>query len=132
MNYLTAAEIETLNQAVPNKTGEGVINPGALGSAATGPGQTYGGHELNRLFGEKAAALVLPIAQNHPFQDGNKRTAYATLVRFLALNQYQIITGREDFVRDLIGQCAANPPIAKHNLAARLQMSFIRVGATFL
>jgi death on curing protein len=36
--------------------------------------------------GELAAVYALGIARNHPFIDGNKRTAYVALETFLALN----------------------------------------------
>lgn len=35
---------------------------------------------------ELAAIYALGIARNHPFLDGNKRTAFGSLVSFLALN----------------------------------------------
>jgi death-on-curing protein len=36
-----------------------------------------------------AAAYIMGIARNHPFADGNKRTAYVTAKLFLRLNGYQ-------------------------------------------
>ena len=35
---------------------------------------------------EEAAALWESLAQNHPFIDGNKRTAFAVMYTFLAIN----------------------------------------------
>ncbi len=35
---------------------------------------------------EQAAALTNGIALNHPFLDGNKRSAFATCLTFLAMN----------------------------------------------
>ena len=35
---------------------------------------------------EEAAALWESLAQNHPFIDGNKRTAFAAIYTFLAIN----------------------------------------------
>jgi death on curing protein len=35
---------------------------------------------------DEAAALWESLAQNHPFIDGNKRTAFATTYTFLAIN----------------------------------------------
>ena len=40
---------------------------------------------------EEAAALWESFMQNHPFVDGNKRTAFAILYVFLRVNGYQII-----------------------------------------
>ena len=37
-----------------------------------------------------AIALLLGIAQNHPFQQGNKRTAFVAFVAFLNRNGYDL------------------------------------------
>jgi death-on-curing protein len=37
-----------------------------------------------------AAAYTVGIIRNHPFVDGNKRTAFAVGVRFLELNGHHI------------------------------------------
>src|SRR5215472_7463179 len=42
----------------------------------------YGGNDLAAL----AAAYAFGIARNHPFVDGNKRTAFASMIVFLGLN----------------------------------------------
>ena len=44
------------------------------------------GKYLHKDLYEQAAACVFHICQNHPFVDGNKRTALATALVFLALN----------------------------------------------
>src|SRR3978361_2032176 len=62
----------------------GVRDEGLLDSALARP--------LNRVsYGEPepaelAAVYALGIARNHPFVDGNKRTAYVAMETFLALN----------------------------------------------
>ena len=38
-----------------------------------------------------AAAYAFGIARNHPFVDGNKRTAFTVMALFLALNGYELI-----------------------------------------
>lgn len=40
---------------------------------------------------EEAAALFESLAQNHPFLDGNKRTAVSAAAVFLRLNGYRLI-----------------------------------------
>jgi death-on-curing protein len=64
--------------------GEGVRDEGLLESALARPlnRAAYGGPDLAEL----AAAYAFDIARNHPFIDGNKRTAYVALEVFLALN----------------------------------------------
>lgn len=45
-----------------------------------------------------AAAYALGIVRNHPFRDGNKRTAFLTLVVFLGLNGLDFETDEKDVV----------------------------------
>lgn len=40
---------------------------------------------------EEAAALWESLAQNHPFVDGNKRTAFAATYTFLAINGTDLV-----------------------------------------
>lgn len=43
-----------------------------------------------------AAAYLYHIAQNHPFVDGNKRTAFAAALTFLELNGYRVMGGEAE------------------------------------
>ena len=51
---------------------------------------TFGGADLYPNLIEKASALGFSIIQNHPFVDGNKRTAHAAMETFLILNGSEI------------------------------------------
>jgi death-on-curing protein len=64
--------------------GEGVRDPGALESAMARPQNltAYGDPDAADL----AAAYAFGIARNHPFVDGNKRTAAVVSEAFLLLN----------------------------------------------
>jgi death-on-curing protein len=64
--------------------GEGVRDPGALESAMARPRNltAYGSPDAADL----AAAYAFGIARNHPFVDGNKRTAAVVSEAFLLLN----------------------------------------------
>ena len=42
-------------------------------------------------YAELAAAYALGLAKNHPFVDGNKRTAFVALELFLLLNGHELI-----------------------------------------
>ena len=53
----------------------GVRDPGLLESAVLMPQQQFGGQYLHAGLGAMAAAYLFHIAQNHPFNDGNKRAA---------------------------------------------------------
>jgi death-on-curing protein len=77
--------------------GTGVRDPSALESALARPRNrwAYGQTDLCRL----AAAYAFGIARNHPFVDGNKRTAWVTARSFLILNDLELTYAREDAVR---------------------------------
>jgi len=45
---------------------------------------------------EEAAALWESLAQNHPFLDGNKRTAFAATYTFLAINGARLTADAEE------------------------------------
>lgn len=53
----------------------GVRDLGLLESALAVPAATFDGRLLHESVFEMAAAYLVHIAQNHPFIDGNKRTA---------------------------------------------------------
>ena len=76
-------------------------------------GQSLGfveGIVINKIFGKKryktifhqAAAYLYFILKNHPFVDGNKRTALATAVTFLEWNNMVFSPFHEDEVFDFI------------------------------
>ena len=64
----------------------GVRDEGLLESALAQPQATFGGDFLHPTISEQAAAYLYHIAMNHPFIDGNKRTAFAVMDTFLRLN----------------------------------------------
>jgi death-on-curing protein len=63
---------------------DGVRDLGLLESALARPRNkhSYGESDLAAL----AAAYAFGIARNHPFVDGNKRAAFASIIVFLGLN----------------------------------------------
>ena len=63
-------------------------------SAIARPFQTFDGHELYPTIFEKAAALGESIIINHPFMDGNKRTAFLAMLSLL--NEHGKEFSRED------------------------------------
>jgi len=67
--------------------GPGLRDPALLESAVAAPQATMTGEPLltDRL--EIAAAYLFYLCRNHPFVDGNKRTALATCLVFLSENE---------------------------------------------
>ena len=72
----------------------GVRDMGLLESALARPQNlfAYGVGDAAAL----AAAYAFGIVRNHPFVDGNKRTAFMTAVFFLELNGYRFIASEVD------------------------------------
>lgn len=64
-------------------TRAGVRDFSLLHSAIERPKATYEGRDLYPNVYAKAAALLQSICLNHPFTDGNKRTAWAVALKFL-------------------------------------------------
>jgi death-on-curing protein len=69
----------------------GIRDDRLLESALARPLQmlAYGDPEPD--IAELATALAYGIARNHPFVDGNKRTAYVTMRTFLVLNDTDVV-----------------------------------------
>mgnify|MGYP001559292244 FL=1 len=88
MRYLTAEQVLFIHSRVIDETGgaHGVRDIGLLQSAVSRPQATFSGNDLYPDIISKAAALMESLARNHPFLDGNKRTAISATGVFLALN----------------------------------------------
>ncbi|MFE0653598.1 type II toxin-antitoxin system death-on-curing family toxin [Streptomyces sp. NPDC059534] len=67
-----------------------VRDAGLLDSAVHRPSAAMFGEEAYPDLLAKAAALLQSLAVNHPFVDGNKRTAWLSCVTFLAMNGVQL------------------------------------------
>ena len=93
--YVTLIEALTFHADQIQRYGgdEGIRDPGALESALFRPQTGY----YDDLISE-AAALWESMAQNHPFIDGNKRTAFAVTDVFLKMNGILITASPEDTV----------------------------------
>lgn len=66
----------------------GVRDLAALQSAIAQPYAGFGGAFLHKSIFDKAGAYLYHISRNHPFLDGNKRTATESAFAFLELNGY--------------------------------------------
>ncbi|OGY11507.1 MAG: hypothetical protein A3H88_01810 [Candidatus Blackburnbacteria bacterium RIFCSPLOWO2_02_FULL_44_9] len=68
----------------------GLRDVGLLESAVARPQASFAGEDFYPTVFEKAAALMHSLLKNHPFVDGNKRTAYASAGIFLELNGFEL------------------------------------------
>jgi death-on-curing protein len=102
MNYLNAEEILLIHHQLIERYGgsHGTRDLSRVESAAVAPSQNIFGKEQYVDIFEKAAVYMRNIISDHPFLDGNKRTATATAVMFLVRNHRQFDANRgevEDF-----------------------------------
>jgi death on curing protein len=87
---------------------EGIRDLGLLESALARPINkfSYGESDMANL----AAAHGFGIARNHPFVDGNKRTALASMIVFLGLNGFDLDAPREQATAIMLGLAAGEIP----------------------
>lgn len=79
----------------------GVRDDGLLDSAL-GRGMQIAAYEPDADIFQLAAAYASGIAKNHPFVDGNKRTAFASAATFLELNGVSLSLAHEDVVETMV------------------------------
>ena len=91
--YLTLAEVLAIHADQIERYGgsHGIRDAGLLEAALYRPQTGYYGSLI-----EEAAALWESLAQNHPFIDGNKRTAFAATYTFLAINGAYLTADSQD------------------------------------
>jgi death on curing protein len=91
-------EVERIHDILIEKFGglKGIRDQGALDSAINRPYQTFDGQDLYPDPTDKAAAIFESIISNHPFIDGNKRTAYVLMRLMLLSNEIDIHVVQEE------------------------------------
>lgn len=94
--FLTLAEVIEIHADQIHRYGgqAGLRDLGLLQSALAQPEASFGGAWLHRTLYEMAAAYAYHLCQNHPFVDGNKRTALAPALVFLELNGISLLDPR--------------------------------------
>lgn len=104
MNYLTLEDVYAIHRTmIAIGGGRGDIHDFALlHSAVERTKATFGGQDLYPTVWEKAAALLHSLVKNHPFDDGNKRTAYYSTKRFLYLNGFVLKAKKTDVVTFMV------------------------------
>lgn len=86
--HLTADIVMEIHAEAIAKFGgsDGVRDTALLESALGAPQAGFGGKSLYADLTEIAAAYLFYLCRNHPFIDGNKRTALGACIVFLRLN----------------------------------------------
>lgn len=75
---------------------KGIRDQGSLESAINRPFATFDSKDLYPTPAEKAAAILESILINHPFVDGNKRTAYVLMRLILLDNGFDIVANEDE------------------------------------
>lgn len=90
--FFTVEQIIELHDAFLEDHGglPGIRDKGLLISAVEMPRASMFGEYLHKTIYDKAAAYLFHIVQNHPFNDGNKRTGALTTILFLEENGVKI------------------------------------------
>lgn len=101
MQYLTVEDIIVIHSLAIRAFGggPGLLDERRLQSSVEAPKQTMFGDELYLDLASKAAILFLTLIKNHPFVDGNKRTAVLALLEFLQRNGYDLDTEDDDLYK---------------------------------
>ena len=101
--WLTLGAVLAMHEQLVAEHGgdSGVRNLGLLDSALAAPRHHYA-------YGERdifvlAAAYAYGITRNHPFIDGNKRTAFLAAYTVLGINGWELNAPEDEVVRAVVG-----------------------------
>lgn len=116
MIILTIDEIIAMHSKLIKKTGglDGIRDMGMLESAVMNCNLTFGEEELYPTVSEKAARLAFSICKNHPFIDGNKRTAVLSMLVTLKVNKLNAVFSKSELIS--IGMGLADGSIGYESL----------------
>ncbi|MHB0970290.1 MAG: type II toxin-antitoxin system death-on-curing family toxin [Thermoanaerobaculia bacterium] len=119
-HFLTLDEVLAVHhdQIVRYGGARGIRDIGLLQSAVAMPEATFGQEFLHGSLHEMAAAYLFHIARNHPFVDGNKRTALASALVFLWIHGHRIRAEEDDLVALVVG--VAEGSVTKADVAVFL------------
>lgn len=128
LDFLTLDEALALHADQNRRYGGqgGLLHLDLLGSAFATPRATFGGEYLHPTIFEMAAAYLFHTSQNHPFIDGNKRTALAATLAFLWMNDYEVVADSDELeelvlgvARGEVSKAAIAVFLARNSLIAR-------------
>lgn len=99
IKFFTVEQVIEIHDAFLEDHGglPGIRDKGLLISAVETPRASMFGEYLHQTIYDKAAAYLFHIVQNHPFNDGNKRTGALTTILFLEENEIKIVFSDKDY-----------------------------------
>ena len=103
--WITKALALTIHdrQLAEHGGGTGVRDESLLDSALARPQQAFAYGDPPPDIAALAASLAFGLARNHPFVDGNKRTAHVCYRVFLALNDSELVASQEEKYIAMLG-----------------------------
>lgn len=121
IKYLTADQVIGFHDDLIDRFGglRGVRDKNLLHSALEAPKMAFGGSDMYSSVYEKASAYLYHITKNHPFNDGNKRTAFVATLAFLKVNQARISFAISDLEEIIVA--VANGTVTKVELTAFIE-----------
>lgn len=123
--WLTKEQVSAfhLRQLAEHGGGAGVRDLGLLDSAMQRPKDkmNYGQPDISDL----AAAYAYGVARNHPFIDGNKRTALVASFTFLFLNGYKVTTSQAENVKTFLS--LAEGTLSEEELSAWFRANLFKI-----
>lgn len=97
----------------------GIRDEGLLDSAIAQQQASFDGEYVHENIFEMAAAYGFHICQNHPFYDGNKRTALIAIYTFLYVNGYRLVADKKSLFAIVVD--LASGKVEKKELATYLK-----------
>ena len=119
--HLTIDVVREIHEEALKRFGglKGVRNENLLTSAVLTPQSSFGGKSPYTDLIDIAAAYLFYICRNHPFLDGNKRTAMMAAIVFLRLNGIDPAPDSERWERLMLDLAASK--IDRQETAERLR-----------
>lgn len=113
MHYLTVEEALALHAVAVRLSGgsAGVRENDVLIGCLMRPQTAFGGKDMYPSVWEKAAVYLDSISRNHPFIDGNKRTAFLCSARFLHDNGFNLTFDDRGIVDGILWVVIKHPSI---------------------
>ena len=121
IEYLSVDQILRIHELQIEQFGGArrIRDRGGLEAAVARPQTTFGGDDLYPDLAAKAAALMHPLVQNHPFVDGNKRVGAMAAELFLLVNGQELEAGDDQLAETAFA-------VARGELAAEALAIWIR------
>ena len=125
--YLLPEQVLFIHSRLIQSTGgaHGILDLSMLLSALGRPQATFEGNDLYGDLFSKAASLMDSLIRDHPFVDGNKRTAIAAAALFMQLNGYSLVVANEEMARFTLA--CAQSKVTLEEISAWMQQFCVKL-----